>query len=100
MGKSTIDRTFSEKEYESFLFIDFPVCLSRIRELFDDPSYPDYLFLQMQTEYNVILKKRKLLLVFVEIQFCLKAQQAIKHLVADGWLDYIETSSLIFIQKM
>lgn len=99
VGKSTIVRAFAEEQYESFLFIDFSVCPSRIRKLFDDPSDLDYLFLQLQTEYNVVLKPRKSLLVFDEIQFCPKARQAIKHLVSDRRYDYIETGSLISIHK-
>ena len=55
--------------------------------------------MQLQFEYNVSLIPRKSLIIFDEIQFCPKARQAIKHLVADGRFDYIETGSLISISK-
>ena len=39
------------------------------------------------------------MIIFDEVQLCPKARQAIKHLVADGRYDYIETGSLISIKK-
>ena len=48
---------------------------------------------------NVRLFKRESLIIFDEIQLYPKARQAIKHLVADGRYDYIETGSLISIKK-
>lgn len=39
------------------------------------------------------------LLIFDEIQFCPKARQAIKKLVADGRHHYIETGSLVSIKE-
>ena len=49
--------------------------------------------------YKTDLYKRQSLIIFDEVQFCPKARQAIKHLVADGRYDYIETGSLISIKK-
>ncbi len=39
------------------------------------------------------------LIIFDEVQFCPKARQTIKHLVADGRYYYIETGSLISIKE-
>ena len=39
------------------------------------------------------------MIIFDEIQFCPRARGAIKHLVADGRYDYLETGSLISIKK-
>lgn len=55
--------------------------------------------MKLQLQYNVSLFERESLIVFDEVQFCPTARQAIKHLVADGRYDYIETGSLISIKK-
>ena len=59
----------------------------------------DFLFLQLQTIYHVILEKRKSVIIFDEVQKCPNARQAIKYLVQDGRYDYIETGSLISIKQ-
>lgn len=79
--------------------IDFSVIRDDILELFDHISELDYFFLQLQFRLGVSLKERKSLVIFDEVQKCPKARQAIKHLVADGRYDYIETGSLISIRK-
>ncbi len=99
IGKSTIVKEFATNEYESFILIDFSVASKAIRDLFDDVSDLNYLFLQLQLQYHVDLIERKSLIVFDEVQFCPKARQAIKHLVQDHRYDYIETGSLISIRK-
>ena len=55
--------------------------------------------MQLQSLYNVVLKKRKSAIIFDEVQSCPLARQAIKYLVKDGRYDYIETGSLISIKK-
>ena len=99
VGKSTLVRQFAENEYESYVMIDFSVIRDEILELFDHISELDYFFLQLQFRLGVSLKERKSLVIFDEVQKCPKARQAIKHLVADGRYDYIETGSLISIRK-
>ena len=99
IGKSTIVKEFATNEYESFILVDFSVAPKAIRDLFDDISDLNYLFLQLQLQYHVDLIERKSLIVFDEVQFCPKARQAIKHLVQDHRYDYIETGSLISIRK-
>lgn len=99
VGKSTLARQFAENEYESYVMIDFSVIRDDILELFDHISELDYFFLQLQFRLGVSLKERKSLVIFDEVQKCPKARQAIKHLVADGRYDYIETGSLISIRK-
>ena len=59
----------------------------------------DFIFLQLQALYNVVLKERKSVIIFDEVQKCPLARQAIKYLVKDGRYDYIETGSLISIKK-
>ena len=79
--------------------IDFTKCSAEIRSLFDDVSDLNRIFLKLQLEYGVTLEIRKSVIIFDEVQFCPMARQAIKHLVADGRYDYIETGSLISIRK-
>lgn len=54
VGKSTLARTFAEKEYKSYIAIDFTSCKQEIRDLFED-----ILFLYLQpivTQYLVCNK--------------------------------------------
>ncbi|MCQ2974116.1 MAG: AAA family ATPase [Bacteroidales bacterium] len=99
IGKSTIVELFAKKEYTSYILIDFANVSKQIIELFDDTMDLNYIFLRLQAIYNVILEKRKSVIIFDEIQNCPKARQAIKYLVKDGRYDYIETGSLISIKK-
>lgn len=99
VGKSTLVEEFAKNEYESYILIDFNKASKDVFALFDDLMNLDYIFLQLQTIYNVILKVRKSVIIFDEVQKCPQARQAIKYLVADGRYDYIETGSLISIKK-
>lgn len=99
VGKSTLVEAFASNEYESYILIDFNKASKDVLALFDDLMNLDYIFLQLQTIYNVILQDRKSVIIFDEVQKCPQARQAIKYLVADGRYDYIETGSLISIKK-
>lgn len=99
IGKSTIVEEFAKNEYESYILIDFSRAGKDLKDLFDDLSSTDYLFMQLQLLFNTKLIDRKSLIIFDEVQFCPKARQAIKLLVEDGKYDYIETGSLISIRK-
>lgn len=99
IGKSTIVQTFARNEYESFILIDFTKCSQEIKNLFNDVSDLNYIFLRLQLVYGVQLVERKSLIVFDEVQFQPLARQAIKSFVEDHRYDYIETGSLISIRK-
>ena len=99
IGKSTIAEEFAKNEYESYILIDFSIASKATRDLFEDISDLNYLFLQLQLQYKVDLKERKSVIIFDEVQKCPLARQAIKHLVKDHRYDYIETGSLISIKK-
>lgn len=99
VGKSTIVKEFAKNEYKSYILIDFSIIPNEIRDLFNDLSDLSYIFLKLKLYYSINLYKRNSLIIFDEVQFCPKARQAIKHLVADGRYDYIETGSLISINK-
>ena len=100
VGKSYIVEQFAKENYKSYILIDFSKVSKDIIELFD--NYLDnlnYLFTYLSEYYGVKLYERESLFIFDEIQFCPRARGAIKHLVADGRYDYIETGSLISIKK-
>lgn len=99
IGKSTIVEEFAKNEYESYILIDFTKVSKEVLNLFDDISDLNYIFLRLQLIYHKELHQRKSLIIFDEVQFCPKARQAIKHLVADHRYDYMETGSLISIRK-
>ena len=99
VGKSTIAKEFAENEYETHILVDFAACSVEIRELFNDVSDLNRIFMRLQLEYSVELKERKSVIIFDEVQLAPKARQAIKYLVKDGRYDYMETGSLISIRK-
>ena len=99
VGKSTLVEQFAKNEYDSYILIDFNEASEEVTALFSNLMNMDYIFLQLQSIYNVVLKKRKSVIIFDEVQKCPRARQAIKYLVKDGRYDYIETGSLISIKK-
>ena len=99
VGKSTIVEQFAKQEYQSYILIDFSKCSKEVFNLFDDISDLNHLFVRLQLAYGVSLHERNSVIVFDEVQKQPLARQAIKHLVADGRYDYIETGSLISIRK-
>lgn len=100
VGKSYIAETFAKENYKSYILIDFSKTPQVIKDLFDNYlDNLDYLFTYLSGYYGIKLYKRDTLFIFDEVQFCPRARGAIKHLVADGRYDYIETGSLISIKK-
>lgn len=59
----------------------------------------DDLFTRLEFIYGTKLHVRDSLIVFDEVQLFPKARQAIKHFVADGRYDFIETGSLISLKQ-
>ena len=100
VGKSYIVEEFAKENYKSYILIDFSKVSKEVKELFDNYlDNLDYLFTYISNYYGVKLYERDTVFIFDEIQFCPRARGAIKHLVADGRYDYIETGSLISIKK-
>ena len=100
VGKSYIAREFAEREYRSYVFIDFGRADIRLRDLFD--HYLDDLdtfFLYLSSLTGTRLYPRQSLIVLDEVQLCPRARMALKYLVADGRYDYLETGSLVSIKK-
>lgn len=92
-------RIIRQKEYASYIFIDFSVASPELHGLFRDLSDLNYLFLRLQLIYHVNLERRKSVIIFDEVQKEPLARQAIKHLVKDDRYDYIETGSLLSIKR-
>lgn len=99
VGKSTLVEDFAKREYKSYILIDFSKTSKQVKSLFEDMMDLDFFFLSLQNLFGTKLYERNSVIIFDEVQFMPLARQAIKHLVADGRYDYIETGSLISIWK-
>ncbi len=100
IGKSWIAEEFARNEYESYLLIDFSKVSKEVKGFFEDYLEKlDVFFMYLLGAYNAKLTPRKSVIIFDEVQKFPRAREAIKHLVADGRFDYIETGSLISIRK-
>ena len=100
VGKSYIVEEFAKREYKSYILLDFNKTSKDIRDLFDNYlSNLDMFFLLLQNITGVKLYDRDSLIIFDEVQMHPKARAAIKYLVADGKYDYIETGSLVSLNK-
>ncbi len=99
-GKSTVVREFVSKEYSSYLLIDFSFVKPATKKLFEDGLQGDVnrFLMNLQIAEGVRLIPRKSAVVFDEVQKCPEAREMIRHLVADGRFDYIETGSLISLK--
>ena len=100
VGKSYLVKRFAEKEYESYIYLDFANVEREIIDLFENEMTDlDMFFLRLQSFYGIQLFQRKSCVIFDEVQRYPKARQMIKYLVADGRYDYIETGSLVSIKQ-
>ena len=100
VGKSTVVKHFAEREYQSYIFIDFANLNPETKDIIETNLYDlNYFFMRLQLIYNVVLIERKSVIIFDEVQLCPNVRQAIKYLVQDGRYDYIETGSLIGIKQ-
>lgn len=99
VGKSFVVAEFAKQEYKSYVIIDFSIPRPLTLDAIVNTAYDlDGLFNRISIEYKVQLYPRETLIVFDEVQLCPKARQLIKHLVADGRYDYIETGSLVSLK--
>lgn len=100
IGKSWLAKEFAEKEYRSYILIDFYLAPTEVKLLFEKYLNDlDTFFLQLSAYYSVNLYPRESIIIFDEVQFFPRARGAIKYLVADGRFDYLETGSLVSIRK-
>ena len=100
VGKSYLVKAFGKNEYKSMVMIDFANVHENVIQTFEsDKQDLDLFFSKLSLLYQTTLYERESLIVFDEVQQYPKARQFIKYLVADGRYDYIETGSLLSIQK-
>ena len=100
VGKSYIAEEFARREYAAYLLIDFSTVKPKVKRYFNDYIGDlDKFFMYLFTEYHVDLPKGDSLVIFDEVQKFPRAREAIKHLVKDGRYHYLETGSLISINK-
>lgn len=100
VGKSHIAENFGKNEYKSCIVIDFSRISEEIIDVFEhDIMDLNIFFNKLSIFYGVKLFERNTLFIFDEVQLYPKARQLVKHLVADGRYDYLETGSLITLKK-
>ena len=100
IGKSYIVEEFAQKEYKSYILVDFNNADSDLMEIFDKYlKNLDLFFSYLALYFNVTLYPRNTAIIFDEVQLYPKARAAIKYLVKDGRYDYIETGSLVSINR-
>lgn len=100
VGKSHIVTQFAKEQYRSYILIDFSRVSDEVHDLFlHDLMDLDLFFTKLSFIFGVPLYDGESIIIFDEVQLFPKARQAIKHLVADGRYDYIETGSLISLKQ-
>lgn len=99
VGKTKIAETFGGKEFPAFKTIDFTKESSDVKKAFDDLSKLEKFFENLFLALGMNALPKGSLLIFDEVQFCPKARQSIKTLVADGRYFYLETGSLVSIKE-
>ena len=86
--------------FYSNILVDFNNADDNLIEIFDKYLRNlDVFFSYLALYYNVTLYPRDTVIVFDEVQLYPKARAAIKYLVKDGRYDYIETGSLVSINR-
>lgn len=99
VGKSTIVEEFAKKEYKSYILINFQADGDKATQPFVEFPNLEAFFGLLEYRYGVKLHERGSLIIFDEVQKFPRARECLKQLVADGRYDYIETGSLISINK-
>ena len=100
VGKSWIAEEFAKREYASYVLVDFSKAGPKLKRLFNlylDDLDTFFLHFQQLTRSNLV--RNDALVIFDEVQKFPRAREAIKHLVKDGRYHYLETGSLISINK-
>lgn len=100
VGKSWIAETFARQEYEHHLLIDFATASPKVKRYFNECLDDlDRFFMLLFAAYHVDQLPRGSLIIFDEVQRFPRAREAVKYLVADGRYHYLETGSLISINR-
>lgn len=102
VGKTCLAKQFAEKEYESFIYVDFSgaaVEVDAVKQAFGEaPTIPN-LIERLELLYMVKLVPGRSCIVFDEVQRFPVARERIKHFMEYGRYHYIETGSLVGIRE-
>ncbi len=99
-GKTTIAEELGEREYKSYITINFQKASDEIKNLFVNGLMDlDLFFVAIEKVYKKKLYPHESLIILDEIQLFPKARQALKTLLEDKRFDYIETGSLAGIRQ-
>lgn len=72
VGKSTVAKEFGEKEYGSYILVDFTRVNDEFKQTFLDTRMDlDSFFLYLQAAFGTTLEKRNSLIIFDEVSFSL-----------------------------
>ena len=100
VGKSFLIEYFGKNEYKSMISIDFSNPPRDVIGIFENDSHDVPTFLtKLSLLYQIKLHPRESLIVFDEVQLYPRARQLIKHLVANGRYDYVESGSLLSLKE-
>lgn len=100
VGKSTVAEEFAQSEYADYLLLDFSMEGEEIKRNFrENIGDLNAFFRNLFLLKGKSLPKGDAVIIFDEVQLFPQARQAIKMLVKDGRYHYMETGSLISIQK-
>jgi hypothetical protein len=100
VGKTTLIQQFAQDNYDDYIYIDFSKVPTEVARIFRDEREDTDTFLRLLLlYYGKRLPERRSVIIFDEVQRLPIAREYIKHLVADGRFDYIESGSLISIKK-
>lgn len=95
VGKSFIIKEFGQKEYKSFIYIDF-FKQPNLKAIFDGALSPDEIYKRMSANMpNITFIPGDTLIFLDEIQRCGNARTAIKFLAEDMRYDVISSGSLL-----
>ena len=79
VGKSYIVQKFAQKEYKSYVLIDFNKAPDDVKKLFNNYLHDlDTLFMYLSNFYQVKLYERDTLIILDEVQLFPRARAAIK----------------------
>lgn len=102
VGKSYLAEQFAKMEYKTYILIDFSSAVPGTIQIFEKHGHRaglDEFFNQLSVLYGVRLYEGESVIIFDEVQRYPKARELVKHLVADGRYDILETGSLVSIKR-
>ena len=100
VGKTYLIRDFVSREYKTAVYLDFSRPNPARDALFTESAADlDEFFMRLSLLTKTRLYPRESCIVLDEIQLFPLARQMVKHFVADGRFDFIESGSLISIRR-